>query len=231
MGNFSILLFPVKPFSMADKRFYRDTFKFVGAIIWGGIYLPHILTYLFCSKEKRAIIYSDVAAMQHQIHIRIMGIFLLLFFLHTNSYYRSLFYYRIGPVASLLIGWYRPGDKYFIIPVSTKIGKNFCFAHPYSTILNAESIGDNFSCIHLTTIGKHDGKRPVIGNNVTLGANVNIIGDVKIGNNVIVGAGSVVVKSVPDNCVVAGVPAKVIKTLDNQKTADYKAMPVNNGII
>ena len=151
--------------------------------------------------------------MKHQIHVHISGVLLLLFFLHNNAYYRSLFYYRIGPVAALIIGWYRPGDRYFIIPASTKIGRGVCFAHPYSTILNAHSIGDNFNCIHLTTIGKHNGKRPIIGNNVTLGANVSIIGDVEIGDNVVVGAGSVVVKSVPDNCIVAGVPAKIIRRL------------------
>lgn len=84
------------------------------------------------------------------------------------------------------------------------------YAHPYSTILNAESIGDNFSCIHCTTIGKKNGRRPRIGNNVTCGCHVAIIGDITIGNNVTIGAGSVVVKDVPDNCVVAGVPAKII---------------------
>ena len=198
---------------MANQRLYRDLIKFLGAIVFFFLYIPHLMIYRFSRKEKKEMIYGDVFVMRDQIHIGIKGIFLLLFFLHNNSYYRSLFYYRIGPIATLLIGWYRPGNKYFIIPVSTKIGKNFRFAHPYSTILNAQSIGDNFNCIHLTTIGKHDGKRPIIGNNVTVGANVNIIGGITIGNNVIIGAGSVVVKSVPDNCVVAGVPAKIIKTL------------------
>lgn len=61
---------------------------------------------------------------------------------------------------------------------------------------------------------KKNSKRPVIGDNVTLGANVTIIGDVHIGNNVIIGAGSVVVKNVPDNCVVAGNPAKVIRKMN-----------------
>ena len=73
----------------------------------------------------------------------------------------------------------------------------------------------NFSFRQNTTIGnKKDGRNdllPVIGNNVTLGANVVIIGDVRIGDNVIVGAGSVVVKDIPANSVVAGNPAKIIK--------------------
>ena len=86
-------------------------------------------------------------------------------------------------------------------------------AHPYATIINAESIGDNFSCIHCTTLGAKKNGRPVIGKNVSLGANVTIVGNVHIGNNVIVGAGSVVVKDVPDNCVVVGNPARIIKQL------------------
>lgn len=74
-----------------------------------------------------------------------------------------------------------------------------------------------FYYCHLTTIGNALHGRndlvPTIGNNVSLGANVTIIGDICIGNNVIIGAGSVVVKDVPDNCVIAGNPAKIIKLL------------------
>lgn len=84
-------------------------------------------------------------------------------------------------------------------------------AHPYATIINAESIGSNFSCIHCTTLGATGKGRPTLGNNVSLGANVTIVGNVHIGNNVTIGAGSVVVKDLPDNCVAVGNPAKVIK--------------------
>ena len=49
---------------------------------------------------------------------------------------------------------------------------------------------------------------------MSLGANVTIIGPVHIGNNVTVAVGAVVVKDVPDNCMVAGVPAKIIKQYD-----------------
>lgn len=52
-----------------------------------------------------------------------------------------------------------------------------------------------------------------VGNDVWIGGNVTVIGGVHIGNNVIVGAGAVVVKDVPDNSVVGGVPAKVIEQL------------------
>lgn len=96
-------------------------------------------------------------------------------------------------------------------------GGIFVLNHPYATIINAKKIGENFTCCQCTTIGnkKHglNEQVPTIGNNVSLGANVVIIGDVTIGDNVIVGAGSVVVKDIPSNCVVAGNPAKIIRYL------------------
>jgi putative colanic acid biosynthesis acetyltransferase WcaB len=71
---------------------------------------------------------------------------------------------------------------------------------------------------HSTTIGNLDNGTgqnscPSIGNNVDIGSNVCIIGKVEIGDNVIIGAGSVVVKNIPSNCVVVGNPAKIIKYL------------------
>ena len=52
-----------------------------------------------------------------------------------------------------------------------------------------------------------------VGNDVWIGGNVTVIAGVNIGSNVIIAAGAVVVKDVPDNSIVGGVPAKVIKTL------------------
>ena len=58
--------------------------------------------------------------------------------------------------------------------------------------------------------------KPVkIGNDVWIGGNVTILPGVTIGNNVVVAAGAVVTKDVPDNCVVGGVPARVIKAIEN----------------
>ena len=56
--------------------------------------------------------------------------------------------------------------------------------------------------------------RPItIGNDVWIGGNCTVLGGVTIGDNVVVAAGAVVTKDVPSNCVVAGVPARVIKQL------------------
>lgn len=53
-----------------------------------------------------------------------------------------------------------------------------------------------------------------IGDNVFIGSGTYIMYNVKIGSNVIIGAGSLINKDIPDNCVVAGIPARVIRTLN-----------------
>lgn len=175
--------------------------------------MPHLIVYVLGGSKK--LINSDLSRFRSQVNISLTSNWLLLLYLlHNNRWYRNIFYYRIGPIWDLLIGWWRPGDKTLIIPFSTKIGEGMLMAHAYATVLNAERIGENFSFIHCTTIGKKGESRPIIGNNVSLGANVVIVGEVKIGNNVTIGAGSVVVKDIPDNSVAVGNPARVLKTVD-----------------
>lgn len=163
--------------------------------------------------EPGGAILGDVIKLNSQLSLKLNPWIALIYQLHNNRYYRNIFYYRIGPITSKFISWYRPGDRYFQISYKSKIGNGWLIAHPFGTIINAETIGDNFSCLHLTTIGAKENGRPIIGNNVKLGANVTIIGPVNIGDNVIVGAGSVVVKDIPCNCIAAGNPARIIKQL------------------
>lgn len=192
-----------------DKRYYRDLLKYIVSIIMVWLYIPHMLIYFF--SKNRSKIASDLEAMSHQIKINISTFGKLIFFLHNKRFYRSLFYYRIGPIPELLISWYRPADKLFTISKTCNIGYGFDPIHPYATVINADKIGNNFRCLHLTTLGKIGEKRPVIGNNVICGANVTIIGGITIGDNVEIGAGSVVTKDIPANCIIAGVPAKVLR--------------------
>lgn len=101
------------------------------------------------------------------------------------------------------------------IPYKTQIGENVLFPHHALGIVIHPSaiIGDNCILEQNVTIGGRSGisTLPIIGNNVMIGAGATVIGPIVIGNNVQIGAGAVVVKDVPDNCVVIGVPAKIIK--------------------
>lgn len=57
-------------------------------------------------------------------------------------------------------------------------------------------------------------QKTVIGDNVYIGMNTIILGGVTIGSNVVIGAGSIVSRDVPDNCVAAGNPVRVIRSID-----------------
>lgn len=108
------------------------------------------------------------------------------------------------------------------ISYKTKIGKKVKFEHNGLGIVIHEKafIGDNCTILQNVTIGGRSNIKelPVIGNNVLIGAGCIIIGNVKIGNNAKIGAGSVVVKNVPENAVVVGNPAKVIKVLNSNNS-------------
>lgn len=80
--------------------------------------------------------------------------------------------------------------------------------------MNSNKIGRNFSVSSGCVVGNKDGNENVatIGDNVTMTIGSKIIGKIQVGGNVIIAPNSVVVKDVPANSVVSGIPAKVIKT-------------------
>jgi putative colanic acid biosynthesis acetyltransferase WcaB len=104
------------------------------------------------------------------------------------------------------------------LPWDTQVGPNLQMQHGLALVVNHETIiGANCILRHSTTIGNKKlangsySASPKIGNNVEIGSNVVILGPITIGNNAMIGAGSVVVKDVPEGAVVVGNPAKVIR--------------------
>ena len=72
-------------------------------------------------------------------------------------------------------------------------------------------MGANCKIYQQVTIGYNGEKAPSLGNNVTVCCGAKVIGGVTIGDDVIIGANAVVVKDIPNHCIVVGVPAKIIK--------------------
>jgi len=100
---------------------------------------------------------------------------------------------------------------------AAQIGTGFFIDHGMGVVIGETAeIGDYvtlFQGVTLGGTGKERGKRhPTLGNHVVVGAGAKILGGITIGDNVKIGANSVVLKSVPANSTVIGVPARVIKT-------------------
>lgn len=101
------------------------------------------------------------------------------------------------------------------IPFQCSLGKGTKFAYGgIGVVLHKRTkIGKNCMIGTNVTIGGRSGhfEVPIIGDNVFIATGAKVLGPIVIGDNVTIGANSVVIKNVPDNCTVAGVPAKIIK--------------------
>ena len=100
---------------------------------------------------------------------------------------------------------------------AAQIGTGFFIDHGMGVVIGETAeIGDYvtlFQGVTLGGTGKERGKRhPTLGNHVVVGAGAKILGGITIGDNVKIGANSVVLRNVPANSTVIGVPARVIKT-------------------
>jgi len=107
----------------------------------------------------------------------------------------------------------------------TAIGPGFII-HNFSAIhIDAERIGENFTVNQGVTVDRdwRGAGRPAIGNNVFLGSGAKILGAVTLGDNVVVAANALVVNSVPDNCTVVGVPARIISREGNSSYLKLKS--------
>ena len=108
-----------------------------------------------------------------------------------------------------------------------KIGKNLFIDHGMGVVIGETSeIGDNVTIYHAVTLGgsspsidserqRHEKRHPTIGNDVVIGSGAQIIGPVNVGNGARIAANAVVVKNVPENATMVGIPAKAVK-LENK---------------
>jgi serine O-acetyltransferase len=100
------------------------------------------------------------------------------------------------------------------IPVDTQIGYGFYIGHFGGVVISSRArIGNNCNISQGITIGYSPGNNkgyPTIGDNVYIGPNAVVIGNIIIGDNVAIGANAVINKSCEKNQIIAGVPGKVL---------------------
>ena len=99
---------------------------------------------------------------------------------------------------------------------AAQLGRRFFIDHAMGVVIGETTVvGDDcvlYQGVTLGGTGKESGKRhPTLGNNVTVGAGAKVLGNITIGDNVKVGGNSVVVKDVPKNCTVVGIPGRVVR--------------------
>ena len=118
------------------------------------------------------------------------------------------------------------------------IGSGVFIDHGMGVVIGETAIVGDMSLIYqgvtLGGTGKESGKRhPTIGTGVIVGAGAKVLGNIQIGNNVRIGAGSVVLREVPSDCTVVGVPGRIlyrggerVDPLEHGKLPDSEAMAI-----
>ena len=177
-------------------------------ILYSIICLPHLIV---CHTHKNhKVIQVDIFRWlkAYDLHYGVsMG---LIYLISHHPEFRNLFYHRVGFVHNLLKILCPKMSTLYI--VTDSIGEGLFIQHGFATVIAAASIGKNCWINQQVTIGfTNKDDCPVIKDNVTISAGAKVLGGVVVGTNAVIGANAVVVKNVPDNCVVVGVPAYIIK--------------------
>lgn len=137
--------------------------------------------------------------------------------------YKSLQIYRVSHVLwnlgrrELACLMQSRSSEVFAVDIhpGARIGIGLMMDHATGTVIGETAVvGDHCSFLHGVTLGgtgKESGDRhPKLGNNVSIGCNASILGNIYIGDNVKIGAGSVVLKPLPANCTAVGSPARIV---------------------
>ena len=158
----------------------------------------------------------------HSIILTYPGVKAVFFHQISNFFYKAGFD-LIARIISQTIRFFTGIE----IHPGAKIGKNLFIDHGMGVVIGETSeIGDNVTIYHNVTLGgsspsidserqRHEKRHPTIGNDVVIGSGAQIIGPIKVGNNSRIAANAVVVKDVPENATMVGIPARAVK-LENK---------------
>ena len=154
------------------------------------------LEVILCYPEFHAMILHRIAHWMYKHHMKLLARMLS----QCNRFFTGI---EIHPAAVIGEGIFIDHGMGVVIGETTVIGDNV-------TIYQGATLGGT---------GKETGKRhPTIGNNVTISTGAKILGPFTVGDNAKIGAGSVVLREVPPNSTVVGVPGRVVKK-DNKKVS------------
>jgi serine O-acetyltransferase len=111
-----------------------------------------------------------------------------------------------------------------------KIGRRFFIDHGMGVVIGETAeIGDDVTIYHGVTLGGvslNKGKRhPTIGNGVVIGSGAKVLGPFKVGDGAKIGSNSVVIKEVPENATVVGIPGRVVTEATKPQSFEHDKLP------
>ena len=180
------------------------------------------------SKAMHGLIKSDLERLQkdsgakYLMNVKLGGI---IAWFSKGSYkitwlYRHCYYWyqKHGAIAKVILALHLLIYKHYQFKCGidlcyrARVGRGLLFQHFGGIVVSPDAvIGDNVTIYQCVTIGKNGEKAPIIGDGCTIYAGAKVLGGITLGKNVIVGANAVVLNDCPDNAIVAGVPAKIIR--------------------
>lgn len=134
--------------------------------------------------------------------------------------FRNLFFYRCGNIGRKLshisLFFLKTQQLLFFGVDRTRLGGGMFIQHGYCTVITAQSIGENFWVNQNVTIAYSGNGCPIIGNNVHIASDANIVGGISIGDNVTIGAGTTVVRDVPSDTLVVSQSPRYIPKVSSE---------------
>ena len=182
---------------------------------------PRTLPVYLCAKisKQKNLIKADITRWNEIDGVNFGFFESLNWYLTYKKEFRNLILHRfknpartIGCFLHFLIArtFWKPIETLYIY--TEDIGGGLYIQHGFSTIITAKKIGENCRIYQQVTIGYKKGEEPpVLEDDVTVTCGAKVLGNITMHRGSLVGAGAVVVKDVPENAIVGGVPAKIIR--------------------
>lgn len=180
-------------------------------------------------EDIRAVVERDPAVKSAlEVLFCYPGVHALLFHRIAHALYKRKWFF-IARLISQFSRWLTGIE----IHPGAKIGRGLFIDHGMGVVIGETAeIGDHVTIYQGVTLGgtgKEKGKRhPTLRDNVLVGVGAKVLGSIEIGENSKIGAGAVVVHSVPPNCTVVGVPGKIV-IRDGVRLSDTREVDLNHG--
>ena len=176
------------------------------------VLLYFVVVSLLFRKEIKATFERDPAATNlPEVLLTYSGLHAIIFYRIAHSIHQAKI-----PFTPRFISQFGKWVTGIEIHPGATIGNGLFIDHGMGVVIGETSvIGDNVTLFQGVTLGGTGGERgkrhPTLGNDIVVGTGAKILGNVKIGDNVQIGANAVVIKDVPPNSTVVGVPGRIVK--------------------